>query len=378
MSEPLRVGIVGLGGMGHEHAVACRAEPGVALVAGCDIAPDQRGRWGAAHGVPASALHADYRAMYDRERLDLVIVATHADTHAEAVIAAAEHGIHVLCEKPPAPELAAADAMVEACDAAGVRLAINHIKRGSNGNAIARRLIAEGAIGTPYLIRGEAKGKRWAGSELMEMGTHLFDWLRLFAGDARSLYANVIQEGRPAGKADIVHSLALPYRERDCGLVLGQRAYCSVAFQNGLHADVGFLMQPSNEDDGYGFDIVGTEGTLALRRSVGTELFIQHGHHRGPVSGAAWEPVTVDELAGVDPPIEGEFGKAAIRLACQRRMLRDMRDAIAGQRPPFSSGRDGVAALELVMAVWQSAHDGGPVAIPLRDRSHPLERWQGE
>jgi predicted dehydrogenase len=397
MPRSFDVGIVGLGAMGHAHALACRAEPGVALVAGCDIAPARRETWGQTHGVPAGALYADYQTMLDRESLDLVVVATHADTHAAAVVAAARRGVHVFCEKPPASVLRAADEMLAACDAAGVHLAINHIKRGSNGNAVAQRLIAEGAIGTPYLIRAEGKGKRWAGSELMEMGTHLFDWLRLFAGDARWLHADVVHEGRPAGKADIVHSLSLPYPERDCGLVLGQRAYCSVAFVNGLHADVGFLMQPTSPDPGYGLDVVGTEGTLALRRSVGTELFLQRGHHRGPVGGAEWEPIPVDELAGLDPPvddlrvgvpsvaglpvevrIEDRAGSETVRLACQRRLLRDLLEAITAGRPPLSSGRDGVAALELVMAVWQSARVGGPVAIPLQEREHPLERWRDE
>jgi predicted dehydrogenase len=373
--EPFRVGIVGLGGMGHQHALACRAESGVALVAGCDVAPGPRETWGQAHDVPAAALYAEYETMYDRERLDVAVVATHADTHVAAVVAAARRGIHVLCEKPPAPDLAGADAMLAACDAAGVKLSVNHIKRGSNGNAVAQTLIAGGAIGTPYLIRGEAKGRRWAGSELMEMGTHLFDWLRLFAGDARSLYADVVQESRPADRTDIVHSRRLPYRERDCGLVLGQRAYCSVAFRNGLHADVGFLMQPSAPDSGYGFDIVGTEGTLAVRRSVGTDVLLQRGRHRGPVEALAWERIPVDELAGLDPPIEADVDDATVRLACQRRMLRDLLDAIRQDRPPRSGGREGVAALELVMAVWQSARTGGPVGLPLREREHPLERW---
>lgn len=378
MPEPFRVAIVGLGGMGRAHAQACLAEPGVSLVAGCDVVESQRQTWGDAYGVPVTSLYADYETMYDRERPDVVIICTHGNVHAAPTIAAAQRGIHVFCEKPPALNLREADSMLAACDAAGVKLAINHIKRGSNGNVIAQRIIAEGTIGTPYLLRGEAKGQRWAGSEMMEMGTHLFDWLRYFAGDARSLYASLLHEGRPAAKGDIVHSLALPYRERDCGLVLGQRAFCSVGFINGLHADIGFLMQPSSPDVGFGFDIVGTEGTLAVRRSVGTELFVQKGHHRGPVRVWEWERIPVNELAGLDPPILEEETKENIRLACQRRMLRDLLNAVTEYRPPLSSGRDGVAALELVMAIWQSAREGGPVAIPLTEREHPLERWLAE
>jgi predicted dehydrogenase len=329
-------------------------------------------------GVPPAKLYADYEEMYDRERLDAVVVCTHANLHAAPTIAAARRGIHVFCEKPVAPSLREADAMVAACDAAGVKLAINHIKRGSNGNAVAHRLIAAGAVGDPYLIRAEGKGGRWAGSELMEMGTHLFDWLLLFADAATSLYADVLHNGRPAGRDDIVHSLALPYKERDCGLVLGQRAYSSIRFASGLRADVGFLMQPTPPDDGYGFDIVGTEGTLSLRRGVETVLHLQRGDHRGPATGVLWEPIPVDELAGVSPPVVEPDQKAAIRLACQRRMLVDLQNAIREDRDPLASGRAGVAALELIMATWQSARVGGPVSIPLSERDHPLERWLAE
>ena len=370
-----RAGVVGLGAMGHSLAATCRAEPGVDLVAGCDIAPAARQAWGSAHGVAEAALYDDFRAMLERERLDLLVVATHAPLHHAPTLAAAERGVHVFCEKPLALDLREADEMVAACDRAGVRLAVNHIKRGSRGVAIARRLIADGAIGAPYLLRGEGKGGRWAGSELLEMGTHLFDWLRLLAGDPRWLFAHVVQGGAEARAAHILHSLDLPYRERDCGLVLGERAFCSVGLTGGLHADVDFLSQPSGDDVGYGYDVVGTEGMLALRRSVGTDLFLWRGHHRGPLGAPGWEQIPVDEFEGLTPPV-ATGGVEGERLAVQRRLLRDFLAAIEEGREPTSSGRDGRAALELSMAVWESQRAGRPVSLPLPERTHPLERWR--
>jgi predicted dehydrogenase len=385
-----RVGIIGLGAMGHSLAQTCRAEADVEIVAGCDVLEEKRRAWGTALRLADDALYADYEEMLGRERLDLVIVATHAPAHHAPVLRAARHSVHVLCEKPMAVSLREADDMVAACAAAGVKLAINHVKRGSRGNDVARTLITDGAIGTPYLVRGEGKGHRWAGSELMEMGTHLFDWLRLLFGDPWWLFAHVVQNGHPAGPADIVHSLDLPYPERDCGLVLGERAYCALGFSTGLHADIGFLAQPvdhiadygvltqpTDEDAGYGFDICGTEGILALRRSVGTDIFLQRGHHRGPLGAGLWERIPVDEYAGLAPPV-GPANAAGERLACQRRLLRDLLDAIATGDEPSSSGRDGRAALELTMAVWQSQREGRPVTLPLPQREHPLERWRAE
>jgi predicted dehydrogenase len=159
--------------------------------------------------------------------------------------------------------------------------------------------------------------------------------------------------------------------------VLGERAYCSLGLPGGVHADVGFLAQPDGDDVGYGFDICGTEGTLALRRSVGTDIFLQRGHHRGPLGGGRWEQISVDECAGLFPPVT-QSGVSGERLACQRRLLRDFLEAIAEDREPLASGRDALAALELSMAVWESHRRGQPVTLPLAERTHPLERWRRE
>jgi predicted dehydrogenase len=346
------------------------------LVAGCDVVERSRREWGAAHGVAETGLYADAGTMLDHAGLDVAIVATHAPLHCAATLAAAARGIHVFCEKPLAPCLRDADEMVAACAAGGVKLAVNHIKRGSRGNEAARKLIADGAIGRPYLMRGEGKGGRWAGSELMEMGTHVFDWLRILAGDPEWIFARLTQHDRPAEIGDIVHSLDLPYRERDCGLVLGERAYCALGLPGGMHADIGFLSQPSGDDAGYGFDICGTEGTLALRRSVGTDLYLQRGRHRGPLAAQPWEKIEVDEFAELDPPVK-PGGIEGERLALQRRVLGDFLDAIVEDREPWSSGRDGLRALELSMAVWESHLTGQPLTLPLGDRTHPLERRRG-
>jgi predicted dehydrogenase len=376
MRDGRRIGIIGLGAMGHQHTRAIQAGGEATVVAGCDVSPVQRDRWRSIFGMPESSVYENSVELLDHEQLDVVIVATHASAHREAVVAAARHGIHVLCEKPLALDLIEADAMVEACEVAGVALAVNHIKRGSLGSDIARNLLNDGVVGQPYLVRGEAKGRRWAGSELMEMGTHLFDWLRTLFGDVDRLYAEVEQAGRKATAADIVHSLDLPYPERDCGLVLGQRAFCSVTMRSGLHADIGFLWQPTDADVGYGFDIVGPDGTLALRQSVESRILLQRGHHRGPLGASDWEEILVDETEGMELDLAAADSYTRERLSVQWRLIRNFLGAIHDGAEPPSSGRDGRAALELVMAVWRSARTGQPVHLPLEEREHPLESWR--
>jgi predicted dehydrogenase len=98
----------------------------VELVAVSDIRTEIASAIGAATGA---AVHADYRELLAREDVDAVDVCTPEFLHAEQVVAAAEAGKHVLCEKPIAASLADADAMIEACSRSGVRLMVAHSRR---------------------------------------------------------------------------------------------------------------------------------------------------------------------------------------------------------------------------------------------------------
>jgi predicted dehydrogenase len=355
--------------MGHHHAEAALDEQGVVLAAGCDVVAEQREAWGERFGVPAAHLFERHEVLLERADLDVVIVSTHATAHAAPAIAAAKRGVHVLCEKPPAMDLRAAAAMVAACRAAGVKLAVNHIKRGSAGNEVALRLIRDGAIGTPYLIRGECKGRRWAGSELMEMGTHLFDLLRLVAngtgaGDPAWRFSHLVHDGREARPEDAAHALRLPYKERDCGVVLGQRAFTALGFPNGLHAEVHFLHQPQGQDAGYGFDVVGTEGTLELRRSVHTELFI---HHAPPLRRAG-RPAGVGARGGRRRGRAAARGRAAGEPHRGRRPATPRLPAAPAPRPAGRDRRGPRAGLERRGRPQgaRAGHGGVGVAPPAR------------
>ena len=146
---PLRAGIVGCGGISRSHATAYAHLGAASLVAACDIDPERLQKRADEFEVPGR--YADYREMFARERLDVVSVCTHAPLHADVACAAADAGVHVLCEKPLALDLESADRMVAHCAAAGVRLAVSHQFRFTPALRTARRLVAEGRIGTPAL-----------------------------------------------------------------------------------------------------------------------------------------------------------------------------------------------------------------------------------
>ena len=368
-----RIAIIGLGGMGGHHAEAAQLEENCELVAGAEIDPGRAKAWGERFGV--KAIYNDYEKMLDEQQPDIVIVPTQAPMHHSPTVAAAQHGIHVFCEKPIALNLIQADEMVETCDQHHVKFAINHIKRASPYNRHVLSLIEKGEIGDVVLLKGRDKGGRKVGNSLMEMGTHLYDWLRLFGGDVEWTHAHLVQvDGRESTVEDIKHTQEVHPFDRDAGLVLGERGHAAFRFKNGIHADVQFIAQPQTNDDAYGIDIIGTEGRIAIRESVGTTMFIHRGQHQTPAE--PWEPV---HLPAEDLDEQGNpRDKASIRLLLQRLMLRDLTEAIAQDRDPSASGRDGRDCLEMIHATWESHLQGARVSMPLTPREHPLERWKKE
>src|SRR5262245_7879056 len=120
MSEQrYRAGLVGCGGMSRSHARALQGARRVELVALADVYEPNLRAAGAAYGV--DRLYPDHHRLLERERPDLLVVTTQAPQHAEIVIDAARAGVKgIVCEKPIAMTLADADAMIAACDAAGV------------------------------------------------------------------------------------------------------------------------------------------------------------------------------------------------------------------------------------------------------------------
>ncbi|OJT48243.1 Gfo/Idh/MocA family oxidoreductase, partial [Serratia plymuthica] len=114
----LRVGLIGAGRMGTFHAESlARRVPGAVLAAVADPLRGAAQRLADRLGVSA---FSDLQSMLDDSEIDAVVIASPARTHAEWVIAAAQAGKHVFCEKPMAITLDEADRAIAAAKQAGV------------------------------------------------------------------------------------------------------------------------------------------------------------------------------------------------------------------------------------------------------------------
>lgn len=149
---PLGWALVGCGWVARDYVAPAIADSANGrLVALCDRDPAALDRVGAV--APGAARYADLAACLADPAVGAVYVATPNHSHAAVVRAAAAAGKPVLCEKPMAPTAAEAEAMVAACDEAGVLYATAFDQRWHGAHRRLRRLVADGALGTVTCVR---------------------------------------------------------------------------------------------------------------------------------------------------------------------------------------------------------------------------------
>lgn len=374
-----RAGLVGCGRMSRHHGKALQSVDRVSLVALADIHEPNLQKAGIDFGV--DRLYRDYRELLERERLELLVICTQAPQHAPIAIAAAEAGVKgILCEKPISLTLEEADAMIAACDKSGTRLAINHQTRMIPNTFVVEQLVREGAIGELRVARMIDKGLRPAGNSLFELCTHIFDLLRIYAGDPEWVSGHLTvgdAEGRQrrAAMGDIQYSQSAWPKDRDCGLVLGDRCTATFGFgpREGWHKGMtatleSFFQIPRAGRSRPNLELIGTDGVLFLGgASDRVDVYL----NRGP-----WLPPGNLEPVGNTPHSDTSEGGTVTPIAA---MVEELVAAIEEGREHRSSGRDGRWALEMIMGVFEShRHGGARVDLPLAYRGHPLERWLEE
>ncbi len=160
--KPLRVAMVGHAFMGRAHTHAWKTAGRffdlpraveTAVVVGHDAERAAR----AATTLQWQESSDDWRATVVRDDIDIVDICTPGDTHAEIAVAALEAGKHVMCEKPLANSVAEAETMTAAAEAAlkrGVVSMCGFTYRRTPALSLAKRLVAEGRLGTIRHIRG--------------------------------------------------------------------------------------------------------------------------------------------------------------------------------------------------------------------------------
>lgn len=197
----IKVGLLGYGFMGHNHAVRIKkmeTDGEIELVAVCDNDERQLAE------TPESVkVYHDMDALFQDSDINTVLVAVPNHIHKEAVIKAAKAGLHILCEKPVAMTVAEFDEMMRAVDENGVKFTVHQQRRWDKDFRTAKYVYDNHLTGEPYTIQSKLYGingnmhdwhiyPQYGGGMLFDWGVHLIDqMLWMVNSPVQSVFADV-------------------------------------------------------------------------------------------------------------------------------------------------------------------------------------------
>lgn len=292
--------------------------------------------------------YADFNALLDRAKPEAVIIATPEPYHRAPVVAAAEHGCDIFIEKPLATNLRDADAMIEACEHARVKLMTGYILRFEPSYALIQSAIAEGSIGrvlSMYARRvatiDEARRLGGRVSPVTYIGVHDFDqmlWyhpLPVKAVTAHALRGRVWEELGTYDHAWITIEFS------DGALGIEQVGW-------GLPEEWANARTPASWG-GFGdvrMNVIGTDGALELNMTP-MELY--------GCTRAGWKLPDTRHWSALHGKLVG-----AVRLEVEHFI-----DCLLHDTEPLVQGTDGRRSLEIALAAEQSIRENCTVALPL-------------
>ena len=216
MSQPVKVGFVGTGGIANSHLRNLVEMENVRIAALCDI---DESRVNAAVENYGGQAYTDYRKMFDGADLDAVYFCLPPFAHSDAEIIAVERGFHLLVQKPVVLELETGIRIAEAIEKSGVISCVGYQGRYNNVATAARDFLKDKTVGMVACHRwgGIAGGpSHWwrvmekSGGMLHEQATHQLDMIRYTAGEIVEVYKidamkiNIDQENHTIPDAEVV------------------------------------------------------------------------------------------------------------------------------------------------------------------------------
>lgn len=181
------LGLVGAGRIARVHAANAAISRELRLAAVADVDPATAQAVADEFGCDVAA-SAD--ELFARDEVVAVLIASPPDTHAELVVAAADAGKHVFCEKPLAQTVADAKRAVAACDRAGVVLQVGYNRRFDENFRAVRDAVEGGRIGAPWILRISSRDPapppatylQASGGLFLDTTSHDFDLARFVLG----------------------------------------------------------------------------------------------------------------------------------------------------------------------------------------------------
>lgn len=259
--------------------------------------------------------------------------------------------------------LVEADQMVAACQKNGVKLSIAFQTRHSQKLPVIRELIESGEIGRVLEFRARGKeDRRGGGEDLWVLGTHMFNLIHHLGGAPKWCFATVEQDGRPIGPDD-VHEGA-----EGIGPLAGDSLHAIYRLEGGATASFDSTRDAAGSPTRFGLQIQGSKGVIQMFNTghIPDTYLLPDSSWSPGRTGKKWLPVT---SAGVDrpEPLENQGLHGGNVLA-----VRDLIAAIEEDRQPLTGVLEARTATEMIVGVFESQRQGGPVDFPLENRENPL------
>jgi predicted dehydrogenase len=347
----LRIGIVGLAGIGQGHLYACGLA-GSKLTAVCDVDAEVLKKAVAAHPVEA---FGSAEELFASGACDAVVVATPPFLHAEHVRGALDSGLHVYCEKPLAPTARSCIELADAAAAARRVLAVGFQHRFQKSHVLARSLIASGSLGAIHRV--SLTGTNWfrpqhyfdsspwrarwrtaGGGTLISQAVHQIDALVSFTGLPARVYARAYRALHPVEVEDDAMAL-LEYASGARGTLVASTVDPAGVDRIEVHGDRGSLVM-----DGFRLRRATFPDAVSAISAQSTDAF-------GPVD-VTWEEIQA-------PGDQSEWFNLVVDSH------RDFAAAIAGATSPTNHAREATKSVELINAIYLSSVTGRPVDLPL-------------
>ena len=359
--RPFRTVLLGCGRMGANQARLAAATEGMDLVAVGDINRAAADELATELGVQS---YGDPALLLRETAPEIVIITSHNASHAPLTLAAAECPSvrAIYCEKPMATNFADAKQMVEACEAKGILLVINHQRRVGADLIEARRIIEAGEIGEVRQMRAYCQG------DFLSDGTHAVDSLLWLNGDAdvNWISAGITLNPEPSTKADGKEPSGIRY-----GHIVEAGAMAQVHASNNVRLEfvTGGLVPPNRVYQDY--EIIGSKGRLWRTGDQAQNLFISDlkpGDHVPGMDSWMYKPV----------PAEGAALWRAVELPADRKdgislSLEKLVHSLEAGAPHPMNGRVALRGFEVVMALYESARLRQRINFPLQQNRFPLE-----
>jgi predicted dehydrogenase len=328
----VRVGLIGAGGMGAVHAQAWRAA-GAEVLAVLSRNPDSASSLAAHVGAQTVSSVAELL-----ERVDVVDICTPTPFHLEYTVLAARAGKHVVCEKPIALTISDAQAMIDACQTANVRLVIAHVVRFFPQYRAAKETVSSGQIGDLGVIRlkraayqPQAQGENWfldatkSGGMIVDLMIHDFDYARWLGGDIERVYARSARATTPSSPGDYA-LVTLRFTSGAMALIEGGWAYPKGVFRTAI-------------------DIAGTDGLIEWNSDASSTLrpFLEN--------------TVLDGVPDVGLPV------SILAEDPYETQIRHVKHALETNTPFLVTPQDALEALRIALAARMSLQTGRVVKL---------------